>query len=80
MSFLKNIKTGEQLQAEKEAAANNARIAELTKLLSDTDFKVMPDYDKPIGDLKEQRQSWRDEIRALQPDTMSDTHAEVEPD
>ena len=39
MSFLKNIKTGEQLQAEKEAAANNARISEIKAELQRLDFE-----------------------------------------
>jgi hypothetical protein len=43
-----------------------ARIAELKQLLLDSDYKVLPDYDKPSEDIKAQRQAWRDEIRELQ--------------
>ena len=48
------------------ATQQQARIAELKQLLSDTDFKVLPDYDQPNGDIKAQRQAWRDEIRQLE--------------
>lgn len=43
-----------------------SRVAELRKLLADSDFKAMPDYDKPNADILEQRQAWRDELRALE--------------
>jgi hypothetical protein len=42
------------------------RIAELKQLLLDSDYKVLPDYDKPSEDIKAARQAWRDEIRALE--------------
>jgi hypothetical protein len=42
------------------------RIAELKQLLLDSDYKVLPDYDKPSEDIKAQRQAWRDEIRELE--------------
>lgn len=41
------------------------RIAELKLQLQETDYKVMPDYDKPNDDVKRQRQAWRDELRSL---------------
>ena len=41
------------------------RIAELKFLLSTTDYKVLPDYDKDASDIKVYRQLWRDEIRSL---------------
>ena len=65
MSFLTNIKTAEQLALEAEAAAKRARERELIALLDGSDFKVADDYDQPIGDLKEQRQAWRDEVRSI---------------
>jgi hypothetical protein len=43
-----------------------ARIAELKALLTNSDYKVLLDYDKPSEDIKVQRQAWRDEIRELQ--------------
>jgi hypothetical protein len=42
------------------------RIAELKQLLLDSDYKVLPDYDKPSEDIKAQRQAWRDEVRLLE--------------
>jgi len=43
-----------------------ARIAELKRLLADSDFRVLPDYDKDSEAIKAQRQAWREEIRALE--------------
>ena len=42
------------------------RIAELKQLLLASDYKVLPDYDKPSDEIKAQRQAWRDEIRQLE--------------
>ena len=64
--MFKTIKTPEQIAAEQAEKARVARIAELKKLLSDTDFKVLPDYDEPSDDIKAQRQAWREEIRGLE--------------
>jgi hypothetical protein len=53
-------------------AANEAkyvvskRIAELRALLSKSDYKVLPDYDKNNESIKTQRQAWREEIRTLE--------------
>jgi hypothetical protein len=44
----------------------NARIAELKALLNDSDYKVLPDYDKPDEGIVSQRQAWREEIRTLE--------------
>ena len=66
MSFLKNIKTAADLALEAEAAAKRTRERELIALLEGSDFKLAADYDKPIGDLKEQRQAWREEVRSIQ--------------
>jgi hypothetical protein len=41
------------------------RIAELKSLLAQSDYKVLPDYDKPNEDIKIQRQAWREELRKL---------------
>lgn len=64
--MFKVIKTPEQIQAEEQAAANEARIAELKKLLTESDFKVLPDYDQPSDEIKAQRLAWREEIRQLE--------------
>ena len=77
--MFKVIKTPEQIEAEEQAAANEARIAELKKLLTDSDFKVLPDYDQPSDDIKAQRQVWREEIRQIEaqkaPATVTETSA-----
>lgn len=65
MSFLTNIKTAADLALEAESATKRNRERELITLLSDTDFKVAADYDQPVGDLREQRQAWRDEVRQI---------------
>ena len=41
------------------------RIAELKQMLQESDYKVMPDYDKPNEEIKANRQAWREEIRQL---------------
>jgi hypothetical protein len=63
--MFKVIKTAEEITAEKAQQERDNRIAELKKLLADSDYKVMPDYDKPNEDIKAQRQTWREEIRTL---------------
>ena len=63
--MFKTIKTAAEIQAEKDQAAKEQRIAELKRLLAETDYKVMPDYDKPEPKIVSDRQAWRDEIREL---------------
>ena len=43
-----------------------SRIAALKQLLANSDYKVLPDYDKPAESVKAQRQAWREEIRTLE--------------
>jgi hypothetical protein len=52
--------------AKVQAKANADRIAELKQLLTNSDYKVLPDYDKDSEAIKAQRQAWRDEIRTLE--------------
>jgi len=52
--------------AKAQAKANADRIAELKALLNNSDYKVLPDYDKPDEDIVAQRQAWRLEIRTLE--------------
>jgi hypothetical protein len=52
--------------AKAQAKANADRIAELKALLADSDYKVLPDYDKDSEAIKAQRQAWREEIRTLE--------------
>jgi hypothetical protein len=42
------------------------RIAELKKLLADTDYKMLPGYDRPSQEIAVQREAWRTEVRALE--------------
>jgi hypothetical protein len=53
-------------QAKVEAKARADRIAELKKLLADTDFKMLPGYDRPTEEIAVQREAWRLEVRALE--------------
>jgi hypothetical protein len=48
-----------------QAVANTKRIEELKALLASTDYKVLPDYDKPSTEVAVLRQLWRDELRSL---------------
>jgi hypothetical protein len=64
--MFKVIKAAAQIQAEKDQQAKEQRIAELKRLLTDSDFRVLPDYDKDSEEIKAQRQAWRDEIRILE--------------
>jgi len=43
-----------------------ARIAELKKLLQETDYVTLSDYDQDKADVLVDRQSWREEIRTLE--------------
>jgi hypothetical protein len=52
--------------AKAQAKANADRITELKQLLNNSDYKVLPDYDKPDENIVAQRQAWREEIRALE--------------
>ena len=42
------------------------RIAELKKLLADSDYKMLPGYDRPNEEIAVQREAWRIEVRALE--------------
>jgi hypothetical protein len=52
--------------AKAQAKANAERIAELKALLTNSDYKVLPDYDKNADAIKADRQAWREEIRTLE--------------
>jgi hypothetical protein len=66
MIDLTQLKTAEQKTAEAQAKANADRIAELKALLTNSDYKVLPYYDKTSDEIKTQRQAWREEIRTLE--------------
>lgn len=57
--------TAEEIAAV-QARAKVARISELKRLLAETDYVAMPDYDKSKPDVLAQRQAWREEIRTLE--------------
>ena len=60
------LKTADDLAKEKEVSEAQAKIAELKRNLSDTDYVTMPDYDKDKPEVLAQRQAWREEIRTLE--------------
>lgn len=60
------LRTAEQKAQEASRQGTQVRIAELTQLLSGSDYKVLPDYDKANENIIEQRQTWREEIRILE--------------
>jgi hypothetical protein len=45
---------------------SEARIAELKKLLQETDYVALPDYDQDKASVLADRQAWREEIRTLE--------------
>ena len=60
------IITAEQKQVDAEKQSKDARIIQLQKLLRETDYVALPDYDKDKPEVLAQRQAWRDEIRELE--------------
>ena len=61
------MKTAEQLAAEKLNQERIARVAELKRKLAETDYVTLPDYDKDKPEILADRQAWRKEIRELEP-------------
>lgn len=57
--------TAEEIAAV-QAQAKVARISELKRLLAETDYVALSDYDKSKPDVLAQRQAWREEIRTLE--------------
>jgi hypothetical protein len=64
--MFKTIKTAEQLAEEKQKQKDQQRIDELKQFLKETDYIVLPDYDKDKSEIISQRQSFREEIRMLE--------------
>ena len=52
--------------AKAQALAAAKRITELKQLLADSDYKVLPDYDKADEAIIASRSVWRAEIRVLE--------------
>jgi len=67
--MFKTIKTPDDIQVERQSARVEARITELKRLLTESDFKVLLDYDQPNEGIRAQRQEWRKEIRQLEGET-----------
>ena len=55
---VKDFSTPEQIK--------QRRYNELKSFLESTDYKALPDYDKPNESIKVQRQEWRNELRQLE--------------
>jgi hypothetical protein len=49
-----------------EQELTQAKIGKLKQLLDESDYKVLPDYDKTDEAIIADRQAWRDEIRQLE--------------
>ena len=60
MSFLKDIKTAAQLEAERIESLANAARAKRDALIKETDFYVLPDYPNAPEGIAEYRQALRD--------------------
>jgi hypothetical protein len=63
--MFRTIKTAAQIAAEEAAAAAEQRIAELRRLLAESDYVALADYDKPQPELIAERAAWRAELRSL---------------
>ena len=63
--MFKTIKTAEQIAAESAQKQREQRITELKRLLAETDYVALSDYDQDKPELKAQRQAWREEVRTL---------------
>jgi hypothetical protein len=55
-----------ELAALTAGRTSDARIAKLKKMLIDTDYVALHDYDQDKADVLADRQSWREEIRTLE--------------
>lgn len=55
-----------ELAALTSSRTSDARIAELKKMLIETDYVALPDYDQDKAGVLADRQTWREEIRTLE--------------
>lgn len=60
MSFLKDIKTAAEVEAERIESLANAARAQRDALIKETDFYVLPDYPNAPHGIAEYRQALRD--------------------
>jgi hypothetical protein len=64
--MFKNIKTKEQLEKEHYQQELSRTVLELKRLLSETDYVSLTDYDKEKPEIIIQRQEWRNKIREIE--------------
>jgi aminoglycoside phosphotransferase (APT) family kinase protein len=60
------VQTAEDKAAAELKAEREARLAELLKLLRETDYVALADYDKDKPEVIVQRAEWRAEVRELE--------------
>ena len=60
MSFLKDIKTAAEVEAERLESLANAARSKRDALIKETDFYMLPDYPSPPQGIAEYRQALRD--------------------
>jgi len=60
------VQTAEDKAAAELKAEREARLAELLKLLRETDYVALSDYDKEKPEVIAQRAEWRVEVRKLE--------------
>ena len=64
--MFKNIKTKQQLEKEQSQRDISRRHSEIKRLLAETDYVALADYDKEKPELITQRQEWRNELREIE--------------
>jgi hypothetical protein len=64
--MFKTIKTKEQLEKEQRQQELSRRHSEIKRLLAETDYVALADYDKEKPELITQRQEWRNELREIE--------------
>ena len=60
------VKTKEQKEKEQRQQEASRRVTELKRLLFETDYVALPDYDKEKPEIIIQRQEWRVELREIE--------------
>ena len=60
------VQTAKDKAAAKEKSNRETRLNELLKLLRETDYVVLPDYDKEKPEIIMQREKWRAEVREIE--------------
>lgn len=60
------MRSKEQIENDLHYKKINEEIIQLKKMLQETDYVVLSDYDKEKNDIIMQRQLWREKIRSLE--------------